>query len=914
MLLGREAELHQLAELVQRARGGISGVVVVQGEPGSGKTSLLEHFVSSLAQDVTVLPGLGVESEAHLAYAGLTGLFRPIFEFVPELPAMQRAALGSALALEGSERGGDQLAVAAGGLALLAAAALRAPTIVVIDDVQWLEPSSLFAVLFAAHRIANDRLCIVLAARADPGIDALLQGFPRMPLGGLNLDNATQLLSSLKADISPNAVEGLVEATGGNPLALMEAARGLDQWQIAGVHPLGSPLAVGDHLESAFAVHLQHLSPEARTAVALAAAEPSGERLLLLAAGADLGVTLSDFQEAVDARMLDESPSTLTVRHPLLRSVALRRTHRGDRRGIHQALASHLDDQEQGERRAWHLAAATEGPDEGVAALLESAASAALARADMSAAVAGFQQAAMLSPQRTDQGRRLFSAGAAASQLGQGDELLHQALAYTDDPALRADIIVLRARSAIERGDHALVSQLVRDEGDSVQKESRMAGAVLLSLGAAAAWSAASFDELESLAEKSVALIEEGDSLSGPAVLPLCMALVASVISGRPDMDLAKKCALAAQAGIHPALATPVMQSLITADQLGAAESLRISARKQCRDEGSLMALTWVDGIGVNLGVRRGDLAQACAMGTALLEFLTTIESPYGQAQVQATLAQIEAITGMESSCRGRIELVRRTAARYGTDVIVLQAEYVLGLLELGQGRLHAAVRQLERTHHEFEERGLLGLGLWPVLSDLIEATALSGEIDEARRLLTLLKTRTEHDSLPFTALVSSRVMAIMAADHDVPQRFAAALTHARSCRNPFEEGRTHLAYGRRLAALGRSEAVEELQISHECFQLVGATPWADRAADELEAIGRARPLHTPPLTQLLTPPEQEVVGLAITGATTREIATELLMSPKTVESHLTSSFRKLGVRSKTQLAHVLNRPQVRRE
>jgi DNA-binding CsgD family transcriptional regulator len=914
MLLGREAELHQLDDLVQRARAGISGVVVIPGEPGSGKTSLLEHFISSLAQDVTVLRGLGVESEAHLAYAGLTGLFRPIFEFVPELPAMQRSALGSALALEGSERGGDQLAVAAGGLALLAAAALRAPTIVVIDDVQWLEPSSLFAVLFAARRIANDRLCIVLAARADPGIDALLQGFPRMPLGGLNLDDAMQLLSTLKADISPNAVGALVEATGGNPLALMEAAQGLDQWQIAGVHPLGSPLAVGDHLESAFAVHLDRLRPGARTAVALAAAEPSGERLLLLSAASDLGVTLSDFREAVDARMLDESPSTITVRHPLLRSVALRRTHREDRRGIHQALASHLDDQEQGERRAWHLAAATEGPDEGVAALLESAASAALARADISAAVAGFQQAAMLSLQRTDQGRRLFSAGAAASQLGQGDELLHQALACTDDPALRADIIVLQARSAIERGDHALVSQLVRDEVESVQKESRMAGAVLLSLGAAAAWSAASFDQLESLAEKSVALIEEGDSLSGPAVLPLCMALVASVISGRPDMELAKKCAVAAQAGIHPALATPVMQSLITADQLGAAESLRISARKQCRDEGSLMALTWVDGIGMNLGVRRGDLAQACAMGTALLELLTTIASPYGQAQVQTTLAQIEAITGMESSCRGRIELVRRTAARYGTDVIVLQAEYVLGLLELGQGRLHAAVRQLERTHHEFEEQGLLGLGLWPVLSDLIEATALSGEIDEARRLLTLLKTRTEHDSLPFTALVSSRVMAIMAADHDVPQRFAAALAHARSYGNPFEEGRTHLAYGRRLAALGRSEAVEELQISYECFQLVGATPWADRAADELEAIGRARPLHMPPLIQLLTTHEQEVVELAITGATTREIATELLMSPKTVESHLTSSYRKLGVRSKTQLAHVLNRPQVRRQ
>ena len=127
-----------------------------------------------------------------------------------------------------------------------------------------------------------------------------------------------------------------------------------------------------------------------------------------------------------------------------------------------------------------------------------------------------------------------------------------------------------------------------------------------------------------------------------------------------------------------------------------------------------------------------------------------------------------------------------------------------------------------------------------------------------------------------------------------------------------FEEGRTHLAYGRRLAALGREEAVAQLQLAHECFQLVGATPWAERAADELEAIGRSRPRWSPSLTQLLTPHEQEVVELAITGATTREMATDLFMSPKTVESHLTSSYRKLGVRSKTQLAHVLNRSPAR--
>jgi DNA-binding NarL/FixJ family response regulator len=181
---------------------------------------------------------------------------------------------------------------------------------------------------------------------------------------------------------------------------------------------------------------------------------------------------------------------------------------------------------------------------------------------------------------------------------------------------------------------------------------------------------------------------------------------------------------------------------------------------------------------------------------------------------------------------------------------------------------------------------------MWPVLSDLIEAIALAGESDEAHRLLALLRTRAESDPLPFTALVSSRAIAIMAPDDDVPQLFATALAQARGYGNAFEEGRTHLAYGRRLADLGHHEAVEELRLSHECFQLVGATPWADRAADELEAMGRSRPPDAPPLMRLLTSHEQEVVELAMTGATTRQIASELFVSPKTVESHLTSSYR----------------------
>ena len=171
-------------------------------------------------------------------------------------------------------------------------------------------------------------------------------------------------------------------------------------------------------------------------------------------------------------------------------------------------------------------------------------------------------------------------------------------------------------------------------------------------------------------------------------------------------MGLIRRCVIAVKKGMPAALAAPVLNTLIIADQLAEAENLLVSARKQCRDEGSLMPLMWVDGVGMILRVRRGEFAQAYALGTAMLDLVGSISSPFGEAEVQATLAQIDAITGLENSCLDRVEFVRRSTARSGTDVVVLQAEYLLGLLELGHGRVFAATRQLQRAHYEIRTEG----------------------------------------------------------------------------------------------------------------------------------------------------------------------------------------------------------------
>ena len=421
VLLGRDAELQVLDDLVLQAPRGTAASLWCKANRAVGRQAC---WISSSRHSPKMSPcsaAWGWRAKPIWRMPGWPVCFVLCSSSCRRYPRCNGPRSASALALEGADQGGggDQLAVAAGGLALLAAAANETPTVVVIDDLQWLEPSSRFAVLFAARRITNDRLGIVLAARPGPSIDALLKGLSHIALGGLHLDEATQLMSTLNADISVATVEALVEATGGNPLALMEAARGLDRWQIAGVRPLGASVTVGDHLETAFAVDLEKLSPEGRLAVALAAAEPSGERFLLQSAAADLGVGLSGFREAAEAGLLEETISTITVRHPLLRSVALRRTERRDLRRMHHTLATHLDEGEI-ERRAWHFAAASDAPDEFVAALVESVAHAALARSDVAAAVAGFEQAAMLSPRKSDRGRRLFNAGAAASHSVRG--------------------------------------------------------------------------------------------------------------------------------------------------------------------------------------------------------------------------------------------------------------------------------------------------------------------------------------------------------------------------------------------------------------------------------------------------------------------------------------------------------------
>ena len=909
MLVGRERETLVLTELVDATSKGRGGVVALRGEPGSGKSTLLDHVAAAVPPEWTVLRAVGIEDEAHLAFAGLTGLLRPLLALVPELPTIQRSALAAALALGGAERGGDQLAVATGTLALLALAAADGPCVVVIDDLQWLDPSSQFAVLFAARRIGPDHVGMFFAARDGEDNDHLLRGLPQLELGGLGPVDASQLLTAKGIELSAEALRVLVETTGGNPLALIEAARGLDDWQRAGVRPFDVPLTVGARLESVFAARLDALSPTARTAVILTAAEPSGDSWLLMDAAHDLRIGTAAFDEAYQFGFLEKLPSTIRVSHPLLRSTALLRAGRAERARAHRALAEHLRGDGYSERRAWHLAAAADRPDESVASQLESAGAGALSRSDLAGAVAAFERAAALSPLISDRGRRLLQAGTVAMQFGRGDPMLQDAYALVEDPLRRAEIVVLRALGANLVGDHAHVARLVAQHGTAVHSADPVAGAMLLAIGASAEWSAGRFTEFAELAERSSDLARESAIPPTPALLPRAVALTGSVARGATDPSLAHECLESVRSGVPVDLASPVIYTLTMADRLAEAKTVRDQARKQCLDEGALMALLWVDAVAVNLDLRCGELTSAYVTGTTALELLDTIASPYAQAQVQGVLAMIDALTGDESSCRERAAFAHEVARRLGTEIVGLQASYALGLLELGHGRYAAARRRLGRLHADFERRGMTGLGIWPVLADLVEACVLVGDLEEAHRAHSLIVSRIDDDPLLFTRLVVTRTAAILATDGQMDSCFTDALDQARAYDNVFELGRTHLAYGRRLAAAGDARAVEQLELAGEHFQHVGAIPWAISSGDALRLLGQPVLETGPALGLVLTVNERQVAALAVTGATTREIASTLLVSPKTVESHLTSIYRKFGVRSKTELGHLLSHP-----
>ena len=454
MLLGRASELERVDRLLDGVIDGDGGALLVVGEPGIGKTSLLETAITR-ATGMRAIRATGIEAEANLPYAALGEVVEPLLGGLGRLPRPQSEAIEAALALRPSPAAArDRFATCAAFVGLLGVASGEEPLLLVIDDAHWLDRSSAECLAYAARRLAGSRAGLLVAAR--PRADGPIFGstsLPRLELSGLNDEDAREMVRGIAPDAAPAAVESLIELSAGNPLALRELPAGLSEDQRLGLAPIAHLPVAAEALGEAFEARLGALDPDARAAAVVAAAATDRELGAVLAACSDIGIEAGALERAEAAGTLTIGDGRIRFSHPLVKTVAYDRSAPAERRRAHRALADHTG----ADARAWHLAAATLGRDDEVAELLEATARRAGERGAHSVAADALQRAAELSEGDAGRSRRLYGAALSAALAGSYERCaaLLAANAEIDEPAAsRPQQARPRARQPDRRDGH----------------------------------------------------------------------------------------------------------------------------------------------------------------------------------------------------------------------------------------------------------------------------------------------------------------------------------------------------------------------------------------------------------------------------------------------------------------------------
>ena len=917
MLRGRDAELELLRGLLARARDGESGVLVLRGEPGIGKTALLAAAVK-LAGELLVLRARGVQSESEIAFAGLQELFAQVLGRLDCLPERQRAVLASALAL-GPPVPGDPLAVRAATLSMLAAAAEDAPVLAVIDDAHWLDPPSAEALAFACRRLQSEGVLALFAMReAEPSaFDPA--GLRVLEVAGLTEESARAVLAeSAGPGIAPAVVERLVEVAGGNPLALEELPGTLSADQLAGREMLQEPLPVGGAVNRAFARQLTLLPPESREAVLIAAASDQDEPGTIAAAIRARGLTMTAFGPAERAGLVAIAEGEVQFRHPLLRSVIYQTASGEQRRGAHGALAVALD--EASDRRAWHLAAAAAGPDERVAAALEDAAGRAAARAGLSTAARSLERAARLSEDTQSRCRRLLGAARHAYASGRPDwaaTLADEGLPLATSAVTRADYRHLAAAAERNCGSALRARQLLSAAADEIAGEDPARATSML-------------------IDATLTDIMSGDLRAAAASGDRARALAASCPSDMPLLASAAADLTAVYLGALPAdgvdvdaLLSAIGPTIDLSPAAFALEVLWVNSYAQFRDsaqtfgsaeldrriatarrDGALGLLPLLLGFAANLDFREDRWLRGAAAASEAVELAGETGQGNHRTWGLVNLTRFEAAQGLEAACRDHVAEGLELADALDLGSLEVHLLSVLGLLELGLGNISDAVQTLEECARLAQACGLAHPPTVPYEPDLVEALCAVGRARDARFAADTLEERAQLARSPWGLATAARCRGLVSNKESFEGEFEAALELHEQAPGGFDRARTELCYAERLRrSRRRAEAREHLASALAVFERLRAEPWAERSRRELQATGiTARARRDPSAADRLTPQELRVAFMIAGGATNREAATQLFLSPKTIEAHLARVYRKLGVHNRAQLTAAVTR------
>ncbi len=914
-LVGRAAERETIDTLLAAAEDAHSGALVLAGPPGIGKSALVQYAIDS-ACGFRVLRVSGVESEMAFGYAGVHQLVLPILESVHQLPEPQRDALDAVIGTVQHDALDPFLAGLAV-LSLVAEAARDQSVLIVVDDAQWLDEESATALSFVGRRLRAERVAMLVAVREMPEPGVRFEGLRRLDLAGLPVPEAVDLLCSAAAvPVDDIVARRIVDATQGNPLALVELPAVLTVEQLRGAAPLPDPLPIGERLSALFAARVRALDADAPTLLLLAAAERLGDpRLLRRAADAIGEVSWAEAIAKAEASGLVTFTPTVEFRHPLVRSAIYYAASAADRRRAHAALAGALDAEGDADRRAWHLGAAANGPDEAVARALEASADRARQRGGSSAAALYLWRAAELTPDPERAAERLLEAARAelvgargprardmlersrASGLAErhrADAAWTEALVHIVDGTVR-EPAALMAEALPLVGAH----QRALAVGASVAGETAaLAGGHLVENSirtAVAAGTLAVIDRCH--IPDPIAQVAAGiaTALRGERVAAVAMLRAATTAAVR---DQARLQELAGRS-VHVVYFDTVLAAAEVLDER-AWEELSRAWVQLARRIGALAALPHGLSFGSWLEVLQGRLGSA-ASHVAEIEDIVSVTGSRGLLGSPAPAELLRAAwQGNEDATRAGARRMMRDAHERGQGMGVDHAYAALAVLELGAGQYDAALRA---ARHVYDHDSLV-LGTL-ALPDLVEAAARCGETDTAERALERLSERASASRTPWAKGLLARAKALVATGDEADQQFRASLEALSGSTIATDTARTQLLFGEWLRrARRRKEAREPLHEALEFFERIGAVGFATRTRAELAATGEHVRSRSAPATGL-TPQEAQIARLAVSGERNHEIAAQLYITTSTVEYHLRKVFVKLGVSSRTQLAHV---------
>jgi DNA-binding CsgD family transcriptional regulator/tetratricopeptide (TPR) repeat protein len=900
-LTDRVSECRALDRLVGAVWAGESRALVVRGDPGVGKSVLLGHLAAKASgSGCRVVRAVGVQSEMELAFAGLHQLCAPMLDHAGSIPVPQHDALRTAFGMAAGPPP-DRFFVGLAVLSLLSEVAGDRPLVCLVDDEQWLDRASVQALGFAARRLGADPVGVVFAAR-EPGAE--LAGLPELEVTGLGDEDARALLAAaLAGPLDARVADLIVAETRGNPLALLELPRGLSPAELAGGFGLPAAAPLTGRIEDSFTRQLGALPGQTRRLVALAAADPSGDRSLVWRAARRLGIPVQAAAPAVEAGLVEFS-GQVRFRHPLARSAAYRSAAFSERQQLHAALAEVTNPQADPDRRAWHLAAAAPGPDEDVAVELERSAGRAQARGGLAAAAAFLQRSVELTVDPARHADRALAAAQASMQagaFGKALDLLAVAEAGPLDEFASARADLLRGQIAVALGSGDAAALLLGAARCLEPLDLDLARETYLT-----AWGAAVVaGDLEGghiVGEISRAIRSLPPPPGPPRPLDLLLdGLALLTIEGRaagtPRLQRAAK-------SLHEISAEDALRwgwmaaapSFAVWDNEG---MLAIAARvlQLVRDSGALaqlpihlsavaLARAWI-----------GDFAGAAT----LVAEIDSVVAATGSRFVPGAALRLWALQGREAEASAAIE----HAAAGGPGVMVY-AHWASAVLYNGLARYEkAASAARQATSNTFE----YSVSVW-ALPELVEAAARAEDAELARDALTRLAESTRPCGNDWALGTEARCRALLSDDVTADNLYREAVDRLGRARMRPDLARAHLLYGEWLRRENRRvDARTQLRTAYEMLDAIGMEAFAERARRELMATGETVRKRRAGTRDQLTPQEEQIARLARDGLSNQEIGAQLFLSARTVEWHLRKVFTKLGISSRRQLRAALTQP-----